>query len=455
VDVEGLQTLSVLGAGYTGLVTAACLARMGHTVRCVDRDRTKIADLCRGVLPFREPGLDEAVTAGLASGRLSFFDDLHALRGTEAVLVAVGTLDAAGEWTADHLEGAVAAIVADEEAPRTIVIRSTVLPGTTASLDARARRVDARVEIAFNPEFTREGTAVRDFFTPDRIVVGTTRDVEDSDAVAFLRLLYGLLSAPLVVTDTNSAELIKVGSNVFLALKVGFANEIARISGGLNADAVAVLDGIGLDNRIGRSFLAPGPGVGGSCLPSQSRALPLVARDLGIETPILSAIDESNIIQSEWVIAQVAAQLGRLEGARVSVLGLTFKAGTDDLRESRAMAIAAELFQRGAIVTVHDPLAAGAGAEVLAAAGVTVDWSHDVIEALSGAEAVVVTTEWPAYHAIDWQLARSAMATDVVVDTRQVIDVEAAAAAGIRVVLHGRMAATGRPDAEANVPELL
>ena len=449
VDVEGLQTISVLGAGYTGLVTAACLARMGHTVRCVDRDEERIAELNRGVLPFREPGLDEAVATGLASGRLTFSHDPVALRGTSAVLVAVGTLDSSGEWTANQVEAALAAIVADPDAPRTIVIRSTVLPGTTARLDARARLIDPNVEIAFNPEFTREGTAVNDFFTPDRIVIGTTRDPAASGAVHLLRLIYGLLSAPLVVTDAESAELIKVGANVFLALKVGFANEMARLASAVDADVSTVMDGIGLDNRIGRAFLSPGPGFGGSCLPSQSRALPLVADSLGVQTPILAAVDASNRVQADWVVAQVKRQLGSLIGARVALLGLTFKAGTDDLRESRAMAIARALSRHGVTLTVHDPLAVAAGVEALATAGVTAAWSNDVVEALVGAEAVVVTTEWPAYRAIDWQAAREVMATDTVIDARQVVDIAAANAAGVKVVVHGRAAVPRQPGVEA------
>lgn len=223
----GQLALSVVGAGYTGLVTAACLARMGHTVRCVDRNSQRIVDLSRGVLPFREPGLDEATSAGLASGRLSFSDDPATIRGTEAVLIAVGTLDVDGEWSADQVEIAVVQVASDLSAPRTIVVRSTLLPGTAARLDARAREIDDRVEIALNPEFTRQGSAVRDFFTPDRIVIGTTRPTAASGAADLLMRMYSQLSATLVVTDAASAELIKFGANVFLAMKIAFANEIA------------------------------------------------------------------------------------------------------------------------------------------------------------------------------------------------------------------------------------
>lgn len=272
----GLQ-LAVVGSGYVGLVTAACLAQTGHSVRCIDRDRGRVAELNQGIVPFREPGLDEAMTTGLASGRLSFSDELAASHAAEAVLIAVGTLADDGEWSSEQLEAAVAQVAADPLAPRTIVIRSTLVPGTMARLEHMAREIDPNVELAYSPEFTREGSAVRDFITPDRTVVGLTKPAELSHAADVLARTYAPLNAPFVVTDAASAELVKIGANAFLALKVGYANEMARLAAAAGADITNVLATIGLDHRIGRDFLAPGPGFGGSCLPSQARALPRVA----------------------------------------------------------------------------------------------------------------------------------------------------------------------------------
>ena len=436
----GLQ-LAVVGSGYVGLVSAACLAGVGHTVRCIDRDRARVAELNQGIVPFREPGLDQAMTTGLASGRLSFSDDLTASHAAEAVLIAVGTLTDDGEWSSAQLEAAVQQVAADPLAPRTIVIRSTLVPGTMARLEELAREIDPAVELAYNPEFTREGSAVRDFITPDRTVVGLTRPAELSHAADVLARTYAPLNAPLVVTEAASAEMIKIGANAFLALKVGYANEMARLAAATGADVTKVLATIGLDHRIGRDFLAPGPGFGGSCLPSQARALPRVAADYGVDVPIIAAVEGSNRAQAEWVVSQLEGLIGDLAGKPIALLGLTFKAGTDDIRESSAVALALRLAKRGARLTVHDPLALDAGLAALTRAGADVRGAHEIQSALSGAEAAVVATEWPLYASIDWQQVRSQMSGDLVLDSRGVVDAAAAQAAGLRVVVHGRAAA--------------
>jgi UDPglucose 6-dehydrogenase len=431
-------TLSVVGSGYVGLVTAACLARMGHVVQCIDRDENKISELKRGVVSFREPGLDEAVAEGLANGRLTFADSSAPTTASQAVLIAVGTLDPEGSWTDRYVESAVCALARDPHAPRTIIIRSTLLPGTTMRLQAAVREIDSSVELAFNPEFTRQGTAVRDFFTPDRIVVGGTTERHDSEAKRVLMAAYAALNAPVIVTDATSAELIKVGANAYLAMKIGFANEIARVAAATDADIATVIDGIGLDNRIGTAFLTPGPGFGGSCLPSQARALPALAVAHGIAAPILSAIDPSNRLQALWVVQQLELRLGPLDGARVAVLGLTFKAGTDDMRESCALGIGRELAARGAHLTVHDPIALAAGVRALANEGIVVDAAADPSTATLGANAVVIATEWPAYRAIDWTEAARNMKGRTIIDARGIADREAVSAAGLDLVVHGR-----------------
>ncbi len=435
----GLQ-LAVVGSGYVGLVTAACLAEVGHAVRCIDRDRNRVAELNQGIVPFREPGLDQAMTTGLASGRLSFSDDLAASHHAQAVLIAVGTLGSDGEWSSEQLDVAIRQVAADPLAPRTIVIRSTLVPGTMARLERVAREIDPNVELAYNPEFTREGSAVRDFITPDRTVVGLTRPAHESLAADVLARTYAPLNAPLVITDAASAELIKIGANAFLAMKVGYANEMARIAAASGADITAVLATIGLDHRIGRDFLAPGPGFGGSCLPSLARALPRVATELGVDLPVIAAIEGSNRAQVDWIVELLEQLMGDLRDKHIALLGLTFKANTDDIRESKAVALASRLAQSGAELAVHDPLALEAGVAALTAAGVRVRGEHHVQAALSGAAAVVVATEWPLYAGIDWNAARSQMSGDLVLDARGVVDVTAAHAAGLRVVVHGRAA---------------
>jgi UDPglucose 6-dehydrogenase len=439
--------VAIVGAGYVGLVTAACLAHLGHDVVCMDVEARRVARLRQGLLPIHEPGLDALVETGLTSGRLTFADDATALRGRELVIVCVGTLDPDEEWNGDVVTEAVLALAADTSLPRAIVIRSTLLPGTASAIARRVAEVDAAVRLAHNPEFTREASAVADFLSPDRIVIGV--DGHDDGAagsalVSTLRRLYGPLEAPVVVTDLTSAETIKVASNVFLAAKITFANEIARLAAATGADAQAVVDGMGLDRRIGRGFLSPGPGFGGSCFPSQARALPRLAHAYGVRTPLMDAIWPSNVGQAEWLLDGLERVLGtRLAGRRVALLGLTFKAGTDDLRESPAIRLGRALLARGARVTAWDPLALEPGvallrSEVTAAGPVpAVEAAGSVAEALQGADAVVVATEWPDLASLDWPSLADRMAGDVVVDGRRIVDVRAARAAGLRVVSLG------------------
>nr|MBA2275829.1 UDP-glucose/GDP-mannose dehydrogenase family protein [Chloroflexota bacterium] len=380
--------VAVIGAGYVGLVTAACLARLGHTVHCIDNDQQRVRELQAGIMPIHEPDLEEMVRAEMAGGRLSFHSQLAASHGTDLAIVAVGTLDDGGEWTNDTVREAIRQLAHDRDAPRVMVVRSTLLPGTAVALAEWVRSIDPDVEIGVNPEFTREGSAVADFLSPDRIVIGTTRDRGGSVALPLLRSMYQGLDAAIVETDATSAEVIKVGSNVFLGLKIGYANELARLCAATGADVMQVVDGIGLDRRIGRAFMTPGPGFGGSCLPSQARALPRVAAGKDVRAPIMDAIDASNREQTEWVAEMVASSLGSaLRGSRVALLGLAFKAGTDDLRESPAMRIAMSLAGRGAGVVVHDPAVGESGARELASAGFPVGSADDAPSACRDAQA--------------------------------------------------------------------
>jgi UDPglucose 6-dehydrogenase len=430
--------LAVVGCGYVGLVTAACFAHLGRRVVAIDRDAARIEGLQRGVMPIEEPGLAELVRAGMSAGRLEFSTDLGATHDCDAVLVAVGTLDAHGDWTSRYVEQALGDIVADAQAPRTIVIRSTLLPGTTARLSDATAAADPDVELCFNPEFTRQGNAVDDFMAPDRIVIGATRATHESRAVPLLIDAYADVRAPLIVTDAASAELIKIGSNVFLAMKIGFANEIARLSAAADVDVAAVIEGIGLDRRIDRRFMTPGPGFGGSCLPSQARALAEHAQAMDVEAPIVGAIHRSNAHHAEWVVGNLEREIGDLTGRTVGLLGLTFKPGTGDVRESPALSIAHLLVERGVRVVAHDPHADPAG---IAAAGEwtrAIERADSVDAAARGANAIVAATDWPEYRALDWPALAATMAGTIVIDARGALDPAAVTDAGLRLVVHGR-----------------
>jgi UDPglucose 6-dehydrogenase len=435
--------ISIVGAGYVGLVTAACLAHVGHDVVCLDVDEARIERLRGGHLPVREPGLDALVSEGLGNGRLGFATEYAALAASRLVIVAVGTLDADEEWDGSVVRAAVRRIAQDRELPRDIVIRSTLLPGTAARLAAEMRALDPDVRLAHNPEFTREAVAVQDFLRPDRVVIGVDGHDDGDRGTALaeaLREVYAPFDAPTVVTDLTSAETIKVASNVFLAAKITFANEISRLTAAIGADAQAVVDGMGADARIVRSFLSPGPGFGGSCFPSQARALPQLAASYGVQTPLMDAIWPSNVSQAEWLLDGLERIAGRpLEGMRVALLGLTFKAGTDDLRESPSMRLGRALAARGATVVTFDPVSLEQGTAMLRrlAPGADIEAAGSVADACAGADAAVVATEWPEFAELPWAEIAPTMSGTIVVDGRRIVDTDAATAAGLRVVALG------------------
>lgn len=428
--------ISVIGAGYVGLVTAACLAHLDNDVRVVDIDAARVERLRAGDVPIREPGLDELIHEGLASGRLTFHSTQDATHGSSLVIVAVGTLDRAGEWTVDLVQKAVTGLANDAAAPRHLVIRSTLMPGTAVRLAGLVRDIDPRMRVCFNPEFTREANAVRDFLEPDRVVVGAGDDA--AALVAELHQLYEPMGKPIMDTDLTSAETIKLASNVFLAAKISFANELARLCAATGADVHAVVDGMGLDARIGRAFLSPGPGFGGSCFPSQVRALPDLAAEYGVVTPLIAAVAPSNHEQAIWIVDRLEQVLGRsLAGARVGLLGLTFKAGTDDLRESPALRLAEVLVGRGAQVTAFDPVATQSGVDQLARAGISIRPAAAAPDVAVDADAIVVGTEWPEFGRLDWAAMAPTMRGRVIADARRIVDRTAANDAGLTVVTLG------------------
>jgi len=439
--------ISVIGAGYVGLVTAACLAHLENDVRVVDIDAARVERLRAGDVPIREPGLDALIHEGLATGRLTFHAEPTATHGSSLVIVAVGTLDRAGEWTVDLVERAASGIAHDALAPRHLVIRSTLMPGTAVRLAALVRDIDARMRVCFNPEFTREANAVKDFLEPDRVVVGAGPDADS--LVAELHRLYAPLGKPIMDTDLTSAETIKLASNVFLAAKISFANELARLCAATGADVHAVVDGMGLDARIGRAFLSPGPGFGGSCFPSQVRALPDLALRYGVVTPIIAAVAPSNHEQAIWIVDGLEQASGRsVAGTRVGLLGLTFKAGTDDLRESPALRLAEVLAGRGAQVVAFDPVATQAGVDQLARIGIAVEAASTAADAARDADAIVVGTEWPEFATLDWAAIAPTMRGRVIADARRIVDRSAANEAGLTVVTLGIEHAPRRPSSD-------
>ena len=383
----------------------------------------------------------------MANGRLRFSHDYRDVEDCELVIVCVGTLDAGQEWSGEIVRTAVRDIASDPRLPRMIVIRSTLLPGTAVGIAAEVKGIDASVRLAHNPEFTREAVAVADFLDPDRVVIGVDGYDDGAAGTALadaLRRVYAPLEAPIMVTDLTSAETIKLASNVFLATKITFANELARLAAATGADAAAVVDGMGMDKRIVRSFLSPGPGFGGSCFPSQARALPDLAHSHGVQTPLMDAVWPSNVAQADWLIEGLERAAERsVAGMRVALLGLTFKAGTDDLRESPALRLGEVLLKRGADLVAFDPVALAPGVERLesfitsSGASGNATAAASAADACAGADAVVVATEWPEFKQLDWTAIAATMNGRVVVDGRRIVDGAAVSAAGLRIVSLG------------------
>ncbi|NIH86185.1 UDP-glucose dehydrogenase family protein [Amycolatopsis granulosa] len=417
----------VIGTGYVGLTTGACLAALGHQVTCVDVDDVKVARLAAGRVDILEPGLEELVTRGLATRRLRFVVGARpAVAGADAVYLCVPTpMGAGGAADLRAVEAVVAEIADVLPAGCAVVTKSTVPVGTAQRIRTLLGRDD--VPVVANPEFLREGSAVADFLHPDRIVVGS----DDEAAARRVAGLYRDLSAPNVVTDAASAELVKYAANCFLAMKLSYVNAIAELCDRLGADIVSVTEGMGHDRRIGRSFLKPGPGWGGSCLPKDTHALVQVAESVGFDFSLLTAAIVENIAQRDRIVAKIAGAVGgSLVGARIGVLGLAFKAGTNDLRDSPALSVCSMLAAHGAEVTAYDP------AVRAALPGMTV--VDDPYQVAKDADAIVVLTEWAEFTALDWGYLAGLMQGDGVVDTRNLLDPRVITDAGLSYVGLGR-----------------
>ncbi len=429
---ESAQRIAVFGAGYVGLVTGACFAELGHRVTVRDILPDRIEALRRGEVPIYEPGLAEILARN--AERLSFTTEVaEAMEEADIVYVAVGTpptysgdADLSAVWTViDELPAVERRIV--------VAMKSTVPVGTGEKVRHRlAARGLAHVGYVSNPEFTAEGTAVRDFMEPDRIVIGAF-DEASGDVIA---ALHAGIDAPIVRSDVASAEMIKLAANAALMTRISFINEIANVCEATGADVVKVAEGIGLDRRIGKSFLRAGIGFGGSCFPKDSLALKQLAANSGYHFQVLNAVIEVNELQKRRVIGKLVARLGSLRGKRIAMLGLAFKPHTDDTREAPAFVLAGRLLAEGADVVAWDPVAHADGL-------VGVEQVATVEDAVLAADAVVLVTEWPELAEVDWAAAATSMRTAVFVDGRNMLDPQAMHDAGFRYDAIGRAASNG------------
>ncbi len=427
--------ITVVGTGYVGLVTGVCLANSGHDVTCVDIDAAKIDLLRSGRSPIYEPGIEELLRTTIDRGTLRFMTPDAGWRDLvgDVTFIAVGTpMVPSGAADLSQVRAAVAALCAAADRPFTLVMKSTVPPGTGATLAERFLAT-ARVPVAYvsNPEFLREGKALEDWYRTDRIVIGA----DDPAAIATMRALYDDIDSPIVVTDVASAETIKYASNAFLSTKISFINEIANLCDAVGADIDSVARGVGLDARIGPGFLRAGIGYGGSCFPKDTRALDFIATLNGYEFTLLKSVIDVNNRQRLLPVIHLARALPDLHERTVAVLGLAFKPDTDDVRESPAADIVPQLLEEGAAVVTYDPVASP-----IALPGAK--RAESVWEALDGASAAVVVTEWDEFVALDWDRVRSIMAgPGIVFDGRNCLDGAAVEAAGLMYMAVGRKGA--------------
>jgi len=415
------ESIAVIGTGYVGLVTAAGFAELGSEVWCVDIDAEKISGLQRGEIPIYEPGLAESVARNRE--RMHFSTELSdALQAARLLFVAVGTPPT---YSGDADLSAVNAVVSDMPASdrHALVMKSTVPVGTGVAI-RRGFREQGKSGFAYVscPEFLKEGSALEDFMAPDRVVIGDDGNWA-GDAVA---ALYAPLNSTLVRTDVASAEMVKLASNAFLATKISFINEIANVCEETGADVLEVARGMGLDQRIGSHFLRPGIGFGGSCFPKDVSALKQLAGNSGYHFQLLTAVIEVNELQKRRVVGKLQKHLGSLVGKRVALLGLAFKANTDDMREASSLVLSARLQADGARVIAFDPIAEAEARKMMR----NVTFAPSAVEALAGADACVVVTEWPEFGELDWAEVRERMAGNLVVDGRNFLDSDALRAAG-------------------------
>lgn len=430
--------IAVIGTGYVGLVSGACFAEFGIDVTCVDVDQAKIDGLNNGVIPIYEPGLDILVKENAKAGRLHFTTDIKtAVESSLVVFLAVGTPPLPdGTPDMSYYRSAAKSVAEALNGYKVLVTKSTVPVGTGEWL--RKFVLENSPEgtefgVASNPEFLREGAAIEDFMRPDRVVIGSNQE----RAIEVMKELYRplfLIETPIVVTSLEAAELTKYAANAFLATKITFINEIANLCDAIGCDVHDVARGMGMDNRIGRKFLHPGPGYGGSCFPKDTRALTTVADDFGVETRIVDAVIDANERQRDAMLAKIEKLVGDLSGKRVSVLGLSFKPETDDMRESPATDIIKKMVAKGAAVRAFDPVAMDEARHVLPA----IEYAADEYSAIEGADALVIVTEWNQFRALNLQKVKELLRSPKIADLRNIYEPATMRAAGFEYVGVGR-----------------
>jgi UDPglucose 6-dehydrogenase len=433
------MNICVVGIGYVGLVTGACFSEFGLRVTCVDRSASKIKMLKQGKVPIYEPGLAELIEKNINEGRISFTTNIkEGMRNALVIFIAVGTpSDHKGGADLRYVEEVAKSIGQTMNGYKVVVTKSTVPVGTGKMIEAIIKENQTEpcaFDVASNPEFLREGSAIEDFMRPNRVVIGA----ESEQAIAILKELYNplyLIETPFVITDVATAEMIKYASNAFLATKVSFINEMAAICERVGADVHKVAKGMGLDRRISPKFLHPGPGFGGSCFPKDTRAISQIAKQHGYEFKIVDAVIKVNDERPRMMIERVVSALGGdLRGAIIGVLGLTFKPNTDDMRESPTIPIVQGLQERGAKVRGFDP----AGMEQAKKYLPNIEYKKDLYAVAEGADALILATEWNQFRNIDWERAKKLLRRPVIVDLRNIYDPQRMRALGFHYTSVGR-----------------
>ena len=431
--------IAMIGTGYVGLVSGACFAEFGPTVVCVDLDATKVERLRRGEIPIYEPGLEDLVAKGIKSGRLSFTTNLaEAVGAADAVFIAVGTPSRRGDGHADlrYVDAAAAAIASALTGYTVVVTKSTVPVGTGRRVAQIIRETNpaADFDVASNPEFLREGSAIPDFMRPDRVVIGAETDRARDIMQSLYRPLY-LLETPVVMTTLETAELTKYAANAFLATKITFINEIADLCEKVGADVQDVARGMGLDGRIGKKFLHAGPGYGGSCFPKDTLALVRTAQEYGSPTRLVETVVQVNDTRKGAMALRVMQACGgSVRGKTVGVLGVAFKPNTDDMRDAPSLAILPALQDAGASVRAYDPAAMHEAAALLPG----VHWCEDAYDAAVGVDVLLLITEWNEFRALDFAQLGASMRARVLVDLRNVYRPDDVRAAGFQYSSIGR-----------------
>lgn len=413
--------IAVIGTGYVGLVSGACFSEFGYSVTCVDKDPEKITCLENDQIPIYEPGLEDLVQKNHRAGHLRFTTDLAtAVQSADIVLIAVGTPSRSGDGAADlvYVDAAAKEIAENLSDFTVIVTKSTVPVGTARRIEAIVRGVNPKAdfEIASNPEFLREGSAIEDFMRPDRIIIGC----ESERAQEVLKQLYRPLSlrdAPIMFTGLESAELIKYAGNAFLATKITFINQIADVCEAVGANVKDVAKGIGLDGRIGSKFLHPGPGFGGSCFPKDTRALSIIAQEAGAPMSIVETVVASNENRKQNMAGRIIAALeGDVKGKRIGILGVSFKPNTDDVRESPALDIIPKLMDAGATISAYDPAGMVEAAKEIS----NVEWQENAFAVAENADCLVLVTEWNEFRALDLNKLATVMNQPLLIDLRNI-----------------------------------